>query len=275
MIIQNHSRINFLHLHNIKKVILMNYRFCFLLIIVLIQSCATKKQILYIQDAEINKEEEVKYREVTIQPNDILKISVESLVPEAAQPYNKAGSGGNNQVNAESLQLNGYLVSTDNTINFPVLGKISTKNKTTQELEVVIKNLLESGNHLINPTIDIRIINAKFVILGEVRGPGTYSFTEQSLTLFQALGYAGDLSINGKRNDITIIREVDGIRKISHVDITSTQFMNSEFYYIKPNDQIIVNPNNPRIKSAGYVGNLGTLLGLISIAFSTIIIFTR
>ena len=112
-------------------------------------------------------------------------------------------------------------------------------------------------------------------ILGEVKNPGTYSFTEQNITILQALGYAGDLTINGKRDDILITREVDGVRKISHIDLTSSSFMDSEFYFIKPNDNIIVNPNNPKVKSAGFVGNVGTILTIASLALSITILLTR
>ena len=92
----------------------------------------------------------------------------------------------------------------------------------------------------------------------------------------QAIGYAGDLTINGKRNDILITREVDGVRQVTHVDLTSSIFMNSTFYFVKPNDLIIVNPNEPKVKSAGFVGNVGTVATVISLVLSlTILLTTR
>jgi len=217
----------------------------------------------------------VNYASANIQPNDILKITVESTIPEAAMPYNKTKALGTQPQNLQVLQLDGYLVSVDNTIKFPVLGEISTVNKTTKELEADIKHQLISGGHLLNPTVNVRLINAKVTILGEVNKPGTYSFTEQNITILQALGYAGDLTINGKRDDILITREVDGVRKISHIDLTSSSFMNSEFYFIKPNDNIIVNPNDTKVKTAGFVGNVGTILTIASLALSVTILLTR
>lgn len=227
------------------------------------------------QDAMTEANGEVKYNSATIQPNDILKITVETLVPEAALPYNKSSSQGMQPQNVQLLQLEGYLVSLDNTIKFPVLGEISTDNQTTRQLETNIKEKLVSGGHLLNPTVNVRLVNAKVTILGEVNQPGTYSFTEQNITLLQALGYAGDLTINGKRNDILITREVDGLRKVSHIDLTSASFMNSEFYFIKPNDVIVVNPNNPRVKNAGFVGDVGTILTIASLALSITILLSR
>ncbi|MBO6878936.1 polysaccharide biosynthesis/export family protein [Winogradskyella sp.] len=247
----------------------------YLLVLLLVSSCASKKEVLYMQDAMTEASGEVKYNSATIQPNDILKITVETLVPEAALPYNKTSSQGMQPQNVQLLQLEGYLVSLDNTIKFPVLGEISTDNQTTKQLETTIKEKLVSGGHLLSPTVNVRLVNAKVTILGEVNQPGTYSFTEQNITLLQALGYAGDLTINGKRNDILITREVDGLRKVSHIDLTSASFMNSEFYFIKPNDVIVVNPNNPRVKNAGFVGDVGTILTIASLALSITILLSR
>ncbi len=246
-----------------------------LLVLLLLSSCASKKEVLYMQDATKQGGGQVKYESAKIQPNDILKITVESLVPEAALPYNKISSAGSQPQNLQILQLDGYLVSLNNTIKFPVLGEISTANKTTKALEEDIKGKLTSGGHLSNPMVNVRLINAKVTVLGEVNKPGTYNFTEQNITILQALGYAGDLTINGKRDDILITREEDGERKITHIDLTSTSFMNSDYYFIKPNDVIVVNPNNPKVKTAGFVGDIGTVLTIASLALSITILLSR
>lgn len=217
----------------------------------------------------------VNYQTPTIQPNDILKINVETLIPEAAAPYNKGVLQGMQPQNIQLLQLDGYLVSLENTIKFPVLGEISTKDLTTMQLEEELKQRLVDGGHLLNPKVNVRVINAKVTILGEVNQPGTYNFTEQNITLLQALGYAGDLTINGQRNDVLVTREVDGMRKVTHLDLTSAAFMNSDYYFVRPNDVIVVNPNNPKVKSAGFVGNVGTILTIASLALSITILLTR
>lgn len=253
----------------------MKIKFIALLLLLMALSCASKKEILYMQDAETMGAGAVQYQSANIQPNDILKIIVESTVPEAAIPYNKASVLTMQPQNLQLLQLDGYLVSPENTIMFPILGEISTFNQTTEQLQEAIKQKLESGGHLTSPSVNVRLINAKVTILGEVRQPGTYNFTEQNITFLQALGYAGDLTINGKRDDILLTREVDGVRKITHVDLTSASFMNSEYYFIKPNDVIIVNPNEPRVKNAGFVGDVGTILTIASLALSVTILLTR
>jgi len=246
-----------------------------LLIYITLSSCASRKDIHYLQDADMFSGAEINYQSATIQPNDILRITIESNIPEAARPYNR-GVGQVTQIqDLQLLKLDGYLVDLNGMIDFPVLGKLSTKNKTTQDFAAFLKEKLESGSHLNNANVLVRLLNAKFTVLGEVNRPGTYNFTEQNITLLQALGYAGDLTINGKREDIILTREVEGIRKITHIDLTNSDFMNSQFYFIKPNDVIVVNQNNPRVKQAGFIGNIGTILTIASLALSMTILLTR
>jgi len=253
----------------------MKLKFYGLVMVLFLASCASRKDILYLQDADKVANSTLNYTSATIQPNDILRISIESLEPEAALIYNKGFAKGVQSQSIALLQLDGYLVSTENTITVPNLGAISTANLTTQQLATKLKTILTEGDYLKNPTVNVRLINAKVTILGEVNQPGTYNFTEQNITLLQALGYANDLTINGKRDDILITREVDGIRKVAHLDLTSAAFLNSEFYFIKPNDVIVVNPNSPKVKKAGFVGDVGTILTIASLALSVTILLTR
>ena len=251
----------------------MKLNFVVFLCVLMLSSCASKKDIWYIQDGGQNNTTQINYQQTTIQPNDILKIDVETLVPEAAEPYNKVGSI--NQISLLVLQLDGYLVSKEGLVNFPVLGEIAVSNLTMNEAEVKIRNLLVEGGHLNDPTVRVRVVNAKVTVLGEVNNPGTYNFSEPNITLLQALGYAGDLTINGKRNDVIITRDIDGVRTITHLDLTNTDFMSSEYFYIKPNDTIIVNQNKPRVTNSGYVTGLTTVLAIATVALSSIIILSR
>jgi len=253
----------------------MKHILSILMVIWLFSSCANKKEILYLQDSEAYNNTVITYTTPKIQPNDILKITVGALEAESVIPYNRTATGAGQGANLEILQLEGYIVNDDYSINFPELGDISTKDLTTMELQSKIKILLQDGGQLRNPTVNVRLLNAKVTILGEVNQPGTFNFTEQNITLLQALGYAGDLTINGKREDILIMREADSLRQISHINLTSAELLTSPFYHIKPNDVIVVNPNEPKVKSAGFVGNTGTLISVVSILLSTIILITR
>ncbi len=249
----------------------------FVMLALLLNACATKKELLYLQDIDNYGSTPIHYTSNTIQPNDIISVTISALVPETAIAYNKqlGLDVSSNQNSMEALKLQGYLVTLEGFITLPVLGKTQVVGKTISSLESELVNILENEGHLIGPSVSIRILNAKVTILGEVKNPGTFSFTEQFITLPQALGYAGDLTINGTRTDMLVIREIDGIRHISHVDLTSSDWMNDSRYMIKPNDIIIVNPNKAKVKTAGFIGNAGTLLSIASVLLSSIILLTR
>ena len=239
-------------------------------------SCSTKKQILYLQDIDTYNNSEVLFTENTIQHNDILSVVVSSSIIETAAPYNKASStvGTISSGQNRNYQNQGYLVSKDLEIKLPILGNISVANKTIKELETVIENLLISGEHLRDPTVMISLLNAKFTTLGEM-GTGTHYFSENNLTILQAIGMAGDLNINGLREDIVLIREIDGKRNIVHLDLTSATLFDSPYYYIKPNDLIYVKPNDVRVRSAGFITGPTALIGLGTLIVSTILLVSR
>jgi len=245
------------------------------IIIGLLQSCVSKKQMLYLQDVDTINSQEVTYNNHTLQVDDILRISVGALVPEAAIPYNNVTGGSVVANNIDVMKLDGYLVSQRMTINFPVLGELSVKGKTTQDLENDIKKLLVDGGYLINPNVTVRLLNAKFTILGEVQNPGTISFTENNISLLQALGLAGDLTINGSREDVVVLRRIDGVQTTTRINLTSASFLKGPYQMVKPNDVIVVNPNSARISSAGYIGSIPILLGVITSSLTIILLFTR
>jgi polysaccharide biosynthesis/export protein len=241
--------------------------------LLLMQSCISKKEILYLQDIDSNPAMEVISKTTTLQPNDILKIEVGALMPEAALPYNKI-SVNNMQAanNLEVMKLEGYLVSQDKTINFPVLGELSVANKSTADLEIDIKNRLESGGYLLNPSVTVRLLNAKVTILGEVKQPGTFTFTENNISLLQALGLAGDLTINGDRKDVILIREADGKRSTSHLNLTESAWLNGPYQNIQPNDVLVVNPNAAKVKSAAFFGSASSFVAIASLLISTVVL---
>ena len=237
-----------------------------ILSVLLFSSCASKKDVLYFSDVNVNEKDSTVYLAGKIQINDILSVHISSSSLELASIYNT------NQ-NAPST-VNGYLVNSEGTITLPILGKIEAKNLTIIELEKFLVKKLIDEKHLANPTVTIRITNAKVTVLGEVKNPGTYTFSEQNISLLQALGYAGDLTINGKRQDVLIIREENNKRSYITIDLTSKKWFDSS-YYIKPNDVIYVNPNGPKVTSSGYIFSLTNLLAVASIAITTILLLTN
>ena len=249
-----------------------NYSVLTIVFLFFLCSCVSKKELLYLQDIQTLNNSEVISSQNILQENDILKIDITSLEMNASIPYNKSSTKENFGSTLQLLQLNGYLVSKDKTIKFPVLGEITVDGKTTEDLEQYLKELLEFEGHLINPNVSVRVLNSKVTILGEVNRPGTYTFIEKNISLLQALGLAGDLTIEGNRKNIIVIREFNGQRITSNLDLTSASWLISPYQNIQPNDVIIVNPNSKKITSAGLIGNISTVLSIASVVLSSIIL---
>ena len=257
----------------------MKYKFSTAILFLLItlgffSSCASKKDIILFGDIQESAQNKVLYSLPKIQINDILDVKISTLNPESAIPYNSVSSM-TALPSIELMKLQGHLVSAEGKINLPVLGAIVASGKTTADLEKELVAVLENNGHLKNPTVTVRILNAKITVLGEVNMPGTYTFTEQSISLPQALGYAGDVSIEANRKEVWLIREEQGVRNYHKIDLTKSDWFSSPYYNIKQNDVIYVTPNNVKVKSAGFIGNTSTVLSVFSILLTTFVLLTR
>lgn len=133
---------------------------------------------------------------------------------------------------------------------------------------------MNESNILINPIVDVKVLNRNFTIIGEVKNPGKYYFDEE-INILQAIGMAGDLTITGKRDDIKMIRFYNNSRNIYNIDLTDSALLNQDFFQVYSGDILIVNPNTTKVKNAGIIGNSGTLLSLLSFLLSSIIIINR
>lgn len=244
-----------------------------LFLLFFLQSCTTKKDLLYFQTTSKNQIEDQKISNQNIEINDILNIKINSLDGESSRLYNiellENASGG---TNIDMLKLKSYLVNEQGLISMPVLGNLKVTDKTTDELELFLTKLLIEDSHLKEPLVTVRILNAKITVLGEVRSPGTFTFGEKNITLLQAIGLAGDLTINGERTNVLLIRQENNIKTINHIDLTSTNWMHTDLYYIKQNDVIVVNPNNAKIKSAGIIGSTGALISVVSLLLTGLLL---
>ena len=230
-------------------------------------SCSHKKQLIYLSDVKrgsINKVD--LYNENNIEIGDILKIDINTVVPQASVPYNNYNKF--NTVNNDYLIINGYLVDNDSAIHYPILGEIKAVGFTENEFALNIKRLLVDRGHLNNPHVKVKKVNSKFTILGEVLRPGTYNNFDNQLNIFQAIGIAGDLLITAKRKNITLLREENGLRKTYKFSLNSTDLFSKPFYYIKSNDVIIIEPNFSKIKSAGFIGSPSSIASISSLILS-------
>lgn len=249
------------------------------LLLLLLVGCATKKDVIYFQDIEELNFELLDSLATTtlIEPDDILRIRLTALDAESLLPFqfDKPGMSlaRTSFNNLEMLQLDGYLVNKKGEINFPQLGQIGVGGKTIQEVEAFIHEKLSA--YVKNPTVSVRIINAKITVIGDVRNPGTFGLKEEKLTLPQAIGMAGDLNIKGLRQDVLIIRNIGGQRTIKRIDLTKSDWMNSEYYYLKQNDIVYVQPNDASVKTAGFVGTPGVVLSAVSVLLSVAVLIFK
>lgn len=248
--------------------------FILIIISLIIESCANKKDILYYQDVVENSTTTINYYPSPIQVNDILFIKVSAMIPETVEPFNIQGvSSSNSSISVYKLQ--GYTVTIEGTISFPILGTIKVLGLTITDVQEKISKLLTEKGFVKEPTVNVRVINNKFTVLGEVSYPGTFSYDEQTLSLNQAIGLAGGLTMYGIRKNVLLIREINGTRTFIKLDLTSSDWFNGPYYYVKQNDVIVVNPNGPKVLTSGYITGIGSVIGLVSFGISLFLLLKK
>lgn len=244
-----------------------------LLLLLILQSCTTKKKILYVQDINNYNNSDLNYGTTKIQPNDILKIVVTDLNPIVAAPFNVNGGTGDTSANVS--ELNGFLVSPKGDVTMPILNEIKVSGLTPTEAEKKIKDRLINEGYLVNPTVQVRVLNNKFTILGEVNSPGVFSFNEESIGLLDAIGMAGDLTFSAIRKNVMIMRELDGKRLIYHVDLTTGSWLSNPDYQIRQNDVIIIRPNTLKVNSGGLIKDPIQLVGILASIFAFVLLVSN
>lgn len=242
-------------------------------VITLLTSCATKKEIVYFQDADnLAERKNSRTFEPIIESNDILYVSISSMNEAVLMPF-KRSTGIEGNVSNSNAGLQGYLVNVDGDIRFPVIGNVSVAGKTRGQVEAELKSKL--SEFITDVVVDVRIMNFKITVIGEVNNPGVYSIADERVTLPQALGLAGDLSEDGRRDNILVIREIDGQHQVSRIDLTKTDFFSSPYYFLKQNDVVYVEPSTKGVKKSGFIPDIPALLSLMTVVLSTIILLTR
>ncbi len=243
---------------------------------VLLIRCVPKEKIIYLQDIDKNlTKESLEYHSI-IKKDDILRITVSSENMELVQPFVQfiSPTMSNSLGVAGQSQLLGYLVDDEGRIEFPLLGSLNAAGKNRVEFSNEIQTRIRA-DYVKDAVVDIRIINIKVTVLGEVNRPGTFNLEHNRMTLLQVLGNAGDLTIYGNRKNVTLLRDVDGIQKSYKIDLTSVDFINSEFYFLQQNDVIIVEPNYAQVQAAGFNRNASLFVSIASVLLSLIVIVSR
>ena len=226
-------------------------------LLLLLSSCDVSKRITYFQDIQgkqiTTSSDEQPTPEIRLRPEDKISIIVNSKVPELTAlfnlPYTSRILGSTSEnVSGSNYGTSGYTIKTDGTIDFPVLGLVQAAGKTRDELAAYIKSELMDRNLVNDPVVTVEFINLQFSIMGEVRTPGSYKITRDHITLLDALSMAGDLNIDGKRDNVLVLRpDASGNMIAYNVDMRSFETVhNSPAYYIHQNDYIYVEPNKKR-----------------------------
>lgn len=248
------------------------------LIILMLGSCASNKDIIYLQEIENSSgvnSDTLKYANV-LQPDDNLIITILSDEPELASDFNlmylSARGNAMSNLNVNDM-LYTYLIDQKGEIDFPVLGKIKLAGLTRLQAQDKIKLLLK--DYIKEPGVILRVTNFKVSVLGEVKSPGSLNVPGDRITLLEALSAAGDITIYGKRKDIVLIREVNGVKTINEIDITNADFINSPYYYLSQNDVVYVKPNKTRVNSSVIGPNVTVGISAISLLITIIALSTR
>ncbi|WP_437395690.1 polysaccharide biosynthesis/export family protein [Flagellimonas lutimaris] len=247
---------------------------CYLAIACLIFSCTSSKNVVYFQDAT-QFETLVDDNTFTskFKVDDLVSIHVSTLDPEASAPFNLFRGAEEGGLSMRPEQVN-YLVDENGEIDFPVIGKIKIEGLSPSETKTLLREKL--SDYLKDPIINVRIRNFTVTILGAVNRPGTYPINGEQITILEALGYAGDINIKGRRDNVMVIRDFDGTKVYNRINLNSKDALRSPVYYLTQNDVVYVEPNKSG-KAQSTLDQRSTLAFSIAslLITSTIILLTR
>ena len=230
------------------------YRFLAIAAIVMTAAACsptTYQQIDYLQDLNYETTLDLKENKgILIQPQDQLSIVVSSRNPELSAALNKPmasyQAGSEITSTAGSQRRLGYVVDNYGNLEFPMLGNIHVAGLTRWDLQDMIKEQIISKGILLDPIVTVEFMNFRISVMGEVQSPGTYSVTGDKITLLGALSLAHDLTIYGRRDNVTVIREQNGKREIYKVDLRNSAMFDSPAYYLQQTDVVYVYPTAVR-----------------------------
>ena len=243
-----------------------------LLGVLLVSSCATRQDVVYFQNS---RNFETIVDESTFSPkfkvDDLVSIHISTLNPEASEPFNLFRGSQEGGIRPEQVD---YLVDKDGEIDFPVIGKVKISGLSPEEVRVLLREKL--SDYLKNPIINIRLKNFTVTVLGEVNRRGQYSVQGERITILEALGLAGDLKLKAKRGNVMVIRDFDGTKVYTKVDLTNKDILSSPVYYLTQNDVVYVEPNQSAIRTSSLDNTTNIYISIATILItSTVILITR
>ena len=242
------------------------------LAILVLSSCASRKEVVYFQNTgEFETLVDKNSFTPKFKVDDLVSIHVSTLDNEASAPFNLFRGASEGGIRAEQVD---YLIDKDGEIDFPVIGKIKIAGLSSEEVRVLLREKL--SDYLKDPIINIRLRNFSITVLGEVNRPGTYPVDGERITILEALGLAGDLTIKGMRENVMVIRDFDGTKVYTRIDLTNKEALSSPVYYLTQNDVVYVEPNNSAIKTSTLDTRASLYVSVASLLItSTVLIITR
>ena len=254
------------------------YAFLFVMALGLLSSCVSREKIVYFQDIEkLAQNSAMVQSALTLKPNDLLSITVSAADLESVRAFNvivesRPLVGGNTSLSSNTQQP-GYLVDTAGDIHFPVLGTIHVEGITSKELNEQLTEQLTV--YIKDPIVNIRVLNFSVSVLGEVARPGAYTIVGERVSIVEALGLAGGLTIYGRRDNVLVIRENEGTKSYAYLNFKSSDIMDSEYYYLKQNDVVYVEPNRAQRQSSSFDRNSTVYISIASLLLSVMVLIFR
>lgn len=218
-------------------------------------SCGTPKDVAYFQDLNNNPDTVItlQNRVITVKPTDKLYIGVKSKDPQITQLFSLTGSTSSSSNVKDAIY---YTVDSKGNIDFPVLGTIHVAGLTREQIAEKIKKSLLEASLVKDPTVTVGLGNLYYSVMGEVANPGRFSMDEEKVTILDAISNAGDLTIQGRRQDVMVLRQENGHQKVYKIDLCSGKdIFNSPAYYLQQNDVVYVTPNDTKKRSSTLNGN--------------------
>ena len=241
-------------------------------------SCITNKDVVYLQDKGTQKKDSLQIKELSkpyrVQVNDILSINVKALDAELTAIFNPVENvSSNTNQGSAALYFNGFTIDLHGNIKFPILGEINVLGFTIKEIEDKVKKelLAQYFKETAEIFVTVKLAGLRYTVTGEVSGTGVYTLYQDRVNIIEALANAGDIAQTGDRTDVLVIRQYPDGQKIHHIDLTNVEAMQSPFYYIQPNDMILVKPLKRKALGAGQtaIQNITTIASILSVLVST------
>lgn len=255
--------------------------FSFVIFIYIFPSCTTYKTIPYFTDfpdtALRTSVKTVPFSSPVIKPDDLLSITIETVDADITRLLNSANSvvqTSNLPPSVNQQTIPGYLVDKNGEVELPFVGRIKLAGYTTIQARDTITAAF--SQYIKNPIVNVKFANFKVTVLGEVLKPSTYIMPTEKVTVLDALGQAGDLTIYGRRENVLIIRDtLDNQKNMVHLNLNSKNVMSSPYFYLQPNDVVYVEPNKAKAASTDAARNrditiVASVLSLLIVFFARV-----